>query len=656
MFYSQYVLTKKGPLAKIWLAAHMQSKLTKAMVFATDVRKAVDKIMSPDAPMALRLTSNLLLGVARILSRKAKYLLQESSEALTKMKLTFKLGSSTALDLPAKQNNAAYNAITLDDAQAAPLLDLDLLPRRPDHSHTSSYLAAERDITIDEFAGGLSAGISDAFALEPELARADEEELALAQDEPLLFTPSQRTPLRSSQSSAIASVLSAPMRESLGSVELVRGEDRESPSLPQTPRLTGDTPEALRADMPFEMRDAATPQLDDEPREDRGEEQDDDPLAPPPLDEPMEDAPREERMSVDAGAVTRTPPRSEMARLSTGGEELELADDGTPRPAPRLDAPTPQPTQELPTQRVPGRGRKRRALARVDDEKTEMTAAEFRACLNDTSDLIRRPRARRRITASDPDAMRSDHHVLARPAVAMPAEMASLYVEWFSADAMMHRVSSPLSEGEREQRDKSADRSAVVSEPSAVPSASQRSDADSSAIPPPPPLEFLPPQLELLEPDHPVPETPGQPVPRTPSPVDTPHTPAAGFPETPGGGIPETPGPGFPQTPGPDAPQSMKLLQVSQTRVEVNAADENESDTLSKRALKMRNLIADSLVDGKFNLSENLRQESGVTRRVAARSFYELLNLCSRKLISLEQDAPYADVIATPVSGAFESV
>lgn len=40
MFYSQYILTKRGPLAKIWLAAHMQNKLTKAMVFSIDLVKS----------------------------------------------------------------------------------------------------------------------------------------------------------------------------------------------------------------------------------------------------------------------------------------------------------------------------------------------------------------------------------------------------------------------------------------------------------------------------------------------------------------------------------------------------------------------------------------------------------------------------------------
>ena len=39
------------------------------------------------APMALRLTGQLLLGVVRIYSRKAKYLLDDCNEALVKIKV-----------------------------------------------------------------------------------------------------------------------------------------------------------------------------------------------------------------------------------------------------------------------------------------------------------------------------------------------------------------------------------------------------------------------------------------------------------------------------------------------------------------------------------------------------------------------------------------
>lgn len=37
MFYSYSILAKKGPLAKIWLAAHWTKKLTKSAVFQTNI-------------------------------------------------------------------------------------------------------------------------------------------------------------------------------------------------------------------------------------------------------------------------------------------------------------------------------------------------------------------------------------------------------------------------------------------------------------------------------------------------------------------------------------------------------------------------------------------------------------------------------------------
>ena len=44
--------------------------------------------------MALRLSGQLLLGVARIYSRKAKYLMDDCSEALVKIKMAFRSGAS----------------------------------------------------------------------------------------------------------------------------------------------------------------------------------------------------------------------------------------------------------------------------------------------------------------------------------------------------------------------------------------------------------------------------------------------------------------------------------------------------------------------------------------------------------------------------------
>eukprot|EP00177_Eucheuma_denticulatum_P000286 GFKZ01000491.1.p1 GENE.GFKZ01000491.1~~GFKZ01000491.1.p1 ORF type:complete len:833 (-),score=172.71 GFKZ01000491.1:606-3104(-) len=229
MFYSQHVLTRKGPLAKIWLAAHMQSKLTKAMVFATDLRQAIETILQPPAPMALRLTSNLLLGVARILHRKTKYLLQESADALTKLKLTFR--PATSVDLPAS-SAPNFAAVTLADGSvdglAAPMVDLSLIPRIKSGvgGSNSAFLAADRDITIDEFAGGLAGGMLDAFGMTADLELERENAWDVdGNNEPLLFTPSQR-----GATSRKASVKEAPaVDDNLGldtvtpaSVEIMR--------------------------------------------------------------------------------------------------------------------------------------------------------------------------------------------------------------------------------------------------------------------------------------------------------------------------------------------------------------------------------------------------------------------------------------------------
>ena len=149
MFYSQIILAKKGPLGKIWLAAHWDKKLNKATIFQTDVSKAVgafirgarsllsscpscarplrclptacaaftlvercaaavrgplnfnalrpnprpsrsrrtDSVQNPTQPLALRVSGHLLLGIVRIYSRKVKYLFTDCNEALTKIKM-----------------------------------------------------------------------------------------------------------------------------------------------------------------------------------------------------------------------------------------------------------------------------------------------------------------------------------------------------------------------------------------------------------------------------------------------------------------------------------------------------------------------------------------------------------------------------------------
>lgn len=81
MFFSTYVLTKKGPLAKIWLAAHWDKKLTRNDVKVIDLKQTVVQIVHPVVPIALRTSGELLVGVVRIYSLKVRHLLKEAVDA-----------------------------------------------------------------------------------------------------------------------------------------------------------------------------------------------------------------------------------------------------------------------------------------------------------------------------------------------------------------------------------------------------------------------------------------------------------------------------------------------------------------------------------------------------------------------------------------------
>ena len=97
MFYAQLVLAKKGPLSKVWLAAHWDRKLTKGHVFETNIEQSVDLILQPRHRLALRTSGHLLLGVVKIYSRKTRYLLSDCNEAFIKIKVAFRPGM---VDLP----------------------------------------------------------------------------------------------------------------------------------------------------------------------------------------------------------------------------------------------------------------------------------------------------------------------------------------------------------------------------------------------------------------------------------------------------------------------------------------------------------------------------------------------------------------------------
>ncbi|KAF0985004.1 hypothetical protein FDP41_000043 [Naegleria fowleri] len=127
MFYSEFILTKKGPLAKVWLAAHWDKKLNKQTIASLNLEKSVKSIVDPSVPIALRTNGHLLLGVVKIYSRKVKYVLAECNETLTKIKLQAKTKDVTDenINMPVQHMVATKNQITLPEVSD---LDLLLLP------------------------------------------------------------------------------------------------------------------------------------------------------------------------------------------------------------------------------------------------------------------------------------------------------------------------------------------------------------------------------------------------------------------------------------------------------------------------------------------------------------------------------------------------
>ncbi|XP_029363334.1 double-strand-break repair protein rad21-like protein 1 [Echeneis naucrates] len=147
LFYTQLFTSKRGSLAKIWLAAHWERKLTKAHVFECNLEATIRDIISPKMKMGLRTSGHLLLGVVRIYSRKAKYLLIDCNDALLKIKLAFRPGQT---DLPEEGLEATVTAITLSedfsafDTQLPSLSDIDVV------DHFSLNQSRLEDITLKE--------------------------------------------------------------------------------------------------------------------------------------------------------------------------------------------------------------------------------------------------------------------------------------------------------------------------------------------------------------------------------------------------------------------------------------------------------------------------------------------------------------------------
>mmetsp|Transcript_7240 Transcript_7240/g.10369 ORF Transcript_7240/g.10369 Transcript_7240/m.10369 type:complete len:857 (+) Transcript_7240:255-2825(+) len=137
MFYSQIILAKKGPLGKVWLAAHWgDKKLGRTQIFSADIASSVESIVHPTVPLALRVSGHLLLGVVRIYSRKVKYLVHDCHEAMVKIKMAFRPGQQGGF--------SEGNLVLMDNPESG----------QKDRRRTSSSKNGEGEVDLERTPGG----------------------------------------------------------------------------------------------------------------------------------------------------------------------------------------------------------------------------------------------------------------------------------------------------------------------------------------------------------------------------------------------------------------------------------------------------------------------------------------------------------------------
>jgi cohesin complex subunit SCC1 len=198
MFYSQVILARKGPLGKIWLAAHYDKKLTKNQIFSTDITSSVQSVLNPSAPLALRVSGHLMLGIVRIYSRKVKYLMSDCTEAMWKIKLAFRPGN---VDIDA---NFIAN-VNIDDTRFFGNFSVDNDFPELENTAFPQFLLADFD--------GRGGSTTDAHSV----------------DENSKLKKNESPSLNSNNSNSISKKPSVSSRAS--EIEVMRGADRSASSL-----------------------------------------------------------------------------------------------------------------------------------------------------------------------------------------------------------------------------------------------------------------------------------------------------------------------------------------------------------------------------------------------------------------------------------------
>ncbi|KAL1719459.1 Rec8 like protein-domain-containing protein [Schizophyllum commune] len=184
MFFTQELLSKRDSgFGLLWLAATLGSrsafkKLPKRSVLNADIAQLCDLIAEPMEPLALRLSSNLMVGVARVYKVKQEMLYTDVSNCVTSLKkVVVELRSLNDDQLQMAQPTVRAGAVTLTlDPANTYAIDFDTLVADWDdflNINRGSDDRMDLDDDYDPKAGRKGRGKGGPAVLEDEVVRGD---------------------------------------------------------------------------------------------------------------------------------------------------------------------------------------------------------------------------------------------------------------------------------------------------------------------------------------------------------------------------------------------------------------------------------------------------------------------------------------------------
>ncbi|CAN7084786.1 unnamed protein product [Brassica oleracea var. botrytis] len=138
MFHSEGLVSRKGPLGAIWVAAYFVKKLKKAQVKDTNIPSSVDQILQKELDaLTYRGLAYLLLGLVRIYSKKVDSLFHDCNTALIGVKEQNR--DNTNVPLPAAASTG-FPSIALPQCFELDAFDLGLLEDSHGHFAFSHFV------------------------------------------------------------------------------------------------------------------------------------------------------------------------------------------------------------------------------------------------------------------------------------------------------------------------------------------------------------------------------------------------------------------------------------------------------------------------------------------------------------------------------------